>query len=232
MTEVEFDVMIDRRETDRDGNNLLVPEYRSKMALRDSCVGSVNDVPLPAGDISIGPVLFERKTPPDFAQSVTDSDRNIYTQIEKMGQVIEEATEVDHSYILIEGDSADFSDLTHTDIAPKSLRGVVSSVMARAGVPILFCSNRDLLVDYSLRIARKHSTSSVSSSMHSGSVDVKEEVPKRVAGVLPGVGAKTAESIYEEFPTVESLVEASEEELRGIEGVGEKRAEDIRQSLS
>ena len=48
---------------------------------------------------------------------------------------------------------------------------------------------------------------------------------------LPGVSAKLARRLLEHFGSVGAVFSASAEELRGVEGIGEKTAERIREAI-
>lgn len=175
--------------------------------------------PLETGDFIIEDCLFERKTPSDFAQSLQEG--RLREQVERMGQ--EDKT----PYIVIEGDMSDFNDLEHTEIPSKSLRGMVGSIMARNNIPVLFCSNSENLVDVSIRIARK-SIESVN-NVHVKNNDAVQDVPfivKFFMGI-EGVGLNTAEELANEFPSVESVMKADKNKLTAVDGIGDKRAKRI-----
>lgn len=55
----------------------------------------------------------------------------------------------------------------------------------------------------------------------------KEEIKEDVLCMLPGIGRKTAKAILARFPTIESLVKASPEELKQGTGLGDKRAKQL-----
>jgi len=190
-------------------------------------VESVTLDKLETGDIIIRNIGFERKTPSDYASSLTGkSDRTLANQIEKMKQGF------DHSYILVEGDYIDMERLPHTKINPKSLYGSTASTEARHGIPVKFCSNMELLVDRAVRLARKHNEEPVSSNINLNSVvGNSEPFAMRVYGCIDGIGESTAELLHEHYPSVESIFEASKGDLLDIDKIGESRAETIIESF-
>jgi Fanconi anemia group M protein len=48
---------------------------------------------------------------------------------------------------------------------------------------------------------------------------------------LPNIGSKYAERLLEAFGSVEGVMNASEKELRSVEGIGAKRASEIRRVI-
>lgn len=182
---------------------------------------------LSSGDFAIEGVGFERKTPSDYATSITDSDDHLRGQAERMVE------QYDHAYVLLEGDMSDFEFLSHTNMNPNSLRGFAASLTAREGVPVIPCSNTENLVDYAIRQARKHIESPSSSSLRvKTTVESSDEpVVKRMFGCIEGVGADTAGKLHLQFPSLQDAIEADASDFEVIEGVGPKTAQKIHDAL-
>lgn len=200
----------------------IIKEVREHEEVEDFTIESLD-----SADLVIRGIGFERKTPEDYASSlVGESERTLSNQLEKM----KEAYGI--SYVLIEGDIEDFNNLSHTRIKPQSLRGSVASTTARHEIPVMFCSDMHKLVDIAVRLARKHNEEPVSNPLPTGSVTGKDEpFTKKAYGQLDGVGAKTAEALYEEYDSIEQLLNVTKGELRGIDGVGAERADSILKQL-
>jgi Fanconi anemia group M protein len=178
--------------------------------------------PLETGDFIIEDCVFERKTPSDFAGSLQKG--RLREQVERLG------AGNNSPYVLVEGDMGDFSDLEHTNIPPKSLRGMTASIMARNKIPVVFCSDAGNLADVSVRIARK-SVEDVNEQHVK--TDAVQEVPfiTKTFMNVEGVGLRTAKDLADEFSTVKQAIEAETEELQRVDGVGPKTAESIYQAL-
>lgn len=190
-------------------------------------------VELDVGDMEIrekngeGAVLFERKSVSDFANSMMDEDDHMRDQVERL----EEATG-DSPRVLIEGNMEDFESLRHSRVKAKSLRGFTASLEERNGARVKFCSDLDTLVDYAIRASRKQFESQSESLRIRSSVEKKSSpVAMRMYGCLDGVGAKTAQALHKSFPTVKDIFDAEIEDLIEVDGIGEKRAEEIYTSL-
>lgn len=182
---------------------------------------------LPAGDLEINGVGFERKTMSDYASSLLEGRLN--EQAVKLNQRYE------HAYILVEGDLVETGnplDAVTSNIAPESLRGSMSSLTARQGLPVLCCSNRALLADMAVRLARKHVEEKGTSFVTSGAVGKNEPTAKMMYSCISGVGADTAETLYAEYPSMaEFMSNASVEDLQQLDGIGEKTAEKIMEGV-
>lgn len=171
------------------------------------------------GDFIVEDCLFERKTPSDFAGSVQNG--HLRDQVERM------AASDYRPFILIEGDMSDFSSLSHSQMPAKSLRGMVASIMARNGIPVVFCSNPKLLADEAIRIARKDKEDI--SNHQAKTTGAVKDVPfiTQFFMNIEGIGLSTAEELSDSFSSVEEAMNASIDELSGVAGIGNKRAENI-----
>lgn len=181
---------------------------------------------LAAADIAIGAVGFERKTSADYLGSAlgrTGSD--LREQVRGMREAYE------YAYVLVEGDLRDV-EAVRPGVADASVRGSIASITARLGVPVLPCGDRERLVDMAVRIARKHTEDPSRRPLTPSAVSGRDEpTAKQMYGCIDGIGPGTAEALYEVFPTVESLVAATTEDLLAVDGVGEHRAEAIQAAL-
>jgi len=182
------------------------------------------------GDLrcEFGGVRVERKTPDDYASSVLSG--RLDSQIHRM------VSSDERCYILVEGSMSDFESLEHTRIRAESLRGHVASTISRRAIPVVFCDTADTLVDMCVRLSRKHLEPPSNSQMELESATGVESKSLsqtlRLFTAIDGVGPVTAQNLEDEFPSMGALVAAERGELTAIEGVGEKTAGDILDSLS
>lgn len=177
---------------------------------------------LPAGDLDIEGVGFERKELGDYVTSLTEG--RLDEQVAKLGQRYEE------SYILVEGDMVQTNNPFKSNISGESVRGSMASITARdngvnAVIPV---SNGTLLVDVAVRLARKHLDETPERRFLRSPVDIQEPTVMRMFACIDGVGPSMAERLYEEYPTISKFVfHASENRLQEIDGIGEKLAKTI-----
>lgn len=198
----------------------------------------IEDVTVPEGgletaDMIVGGVGFERKTPPDFASSITGDKRNIYDQVQRMTEMYDE------SYVLLQGNQEDFERLEHSDLPPKSLRGAVASITARY-CPVVSCGgsfheneekSMELLVDTAMRIGRKHNEDAGHHFMKTTSAPSDAPFIQKMLASIDGVGPELSKDIASVFPSPESVMQASVEDFRAVEGIGSERAKKIHQTL-
>ena len=171
---------------------------------------------------SDGGVVFERKTPADYLGSALGK-----TGTDLEGQVRAMTEAYDHAYVLVEGDLADV-EAVRPGVADASVRGSMASITARFGVPVLPCGDRMRLVDLIVRLARKHEEEPGRRSLSPSAVPIRREpVAKRMYACVEGIGPGTAETLYETYPTVEALLEATVDDLLAIDGIGPTRAEAV-----
>ena len=179
---------------------------------------------LPAADLEIEGIGFERKTLADYSTSLTG--KRLTEQTIKLKQRYE------YAYILLEGDlSNTMSPWRESNISPESLRGSMASLTAREGLPVIPCSNLSLLADMAVRLARKHLEETDRKFIPRGAVGPDEPVAKMMYGCIEGVGADTAETLYEAYPSVVELLNAGVDELQELDGIGEKTAQTIQEAL-
>lgn len=180
---------------------------------------------LVAADIAVQGIGVERKTPRDYVRSAigprgTDLDA-------QAGRLL---AAYDRAYLLVEGTLVGVEGATGLD--PTAVRGSMASLMARYGLPVVPCGDRERLVDLAIRLGRKHREPPSPRALPSGAVPDRDAPPaKRMYGCIEGVGPELAERLYRTFPSVAALAEASVEDIQGVEGFGEKRARDVYESL-
>ena len=177
---------------------------------------------LAAGDVSVGTVGFERKTPTDFVRSAMGrTGTDLRDQLTRMHE------SYDHAYLLVEGDFADV-EAAVPGFSSASIRGAAASLMARTGTPVVPCGSRDRLVDLAVRIGRKHAEDPGTRPLEPGAVASRREpTAKRMYGCIEGIGPEMAARLYEAYPTVADIAAATPADLRKLDGVGETRAETI-----
>lgn len=189
-------------------------------------VASVEVRRLPAADVAVDGIGIERKTVADYVSSALGPTGTVLRdQVEKMTEAY------DHTYVLLEGDLRDVGE-HWPDLNPAAVHGSMASFAARYGTPVIPCSDRERLVDVATRLLRKHGEAPSAPPLPAGTVTgYATPATKRLFGCIEGVGPQTAAALYEAFPSVESLVAATPADLREVEGVGEKRAAAIRETL-
>lgn len=165
--------------------------------------------------------VVERKEAEDFVASIID-DR-LFPQLQAMSD------EFDRPVLLIEG-----TDLyRHRDVHPNAIRGALSSIALEFDIPIMWSSGIDDTADMLVALARREQEEQDRKATVRGDRNPKteRELQEYIVAGLPDVSKTLAERLLEEFGTVAEVFAASETDLQAVEGIGEGKAERIREIL-
>lgn len=215
MSKAEVEIIVDSREPDGVVETLVLHEDIKDFEVKE----------LPEGDIIVEDCIFERKTPSDFASSVEDG--RMREQIEMLAGKKKEGMS---PHILIEGDMSDFAGLKHTNMPAKSLRGMVAAIIERNKIPVTFCSTPEYVADMAVRLARKDIEPASVEAKQTGAVKEATFIEKLFMAV-DGIGYQTATELASHFESPTMVVRAGKEDFKKAEGVGEKTAEEIVNTL-
>ena len=164
-------------------------------------------------------IIVERKTKNDFVLSLMQN--RLFSQCARLKKSIY------HPTLLIEGNpyTCDY------DISRQAIKGALLSVSISWQVPVIFSSGP---------------ADSAQSLMMAAGQNLKEHLmlfrtatkPKTVARQqlyflkgLPLVGAKTAQALIAHFGSIEKIMQAGEDELQRVEGIGKDKARRIREFI-
>ncbi len=176
---------------------------------------------LEVADYLLSPrVAVERKTADDFASSLIDG--------RLMNQALELSRNFSHPLFVVEGDI-----YTARNIHPNAINGALAAITIDFGIPILFTQSPEetahLLEIISIRESKSHGPPDIKASKRAVTT---KEFQERLVAMLPSVNVVLARRLLSRFKTLEQLFSASEEELVEVEGIGEKKAEEIRKVAS
>lgn len=163
-------------------------------------------------------VAIERKTSQDFINSIMD--KRLHKQAKELVDNFEKPV------IILEGDG-----LYASFIHPNAVRGALASVAVDFGIPIIPTRSK---VDTAAMIARiavreqKNEKAEISRRTEKKPLTTWEQ-QLYIIESLPNVGPVTARKLLEEFGNVKGVINASEDELKKIEGVGNKIAQRIKE---
>ncbi len=181
-------------------------------------VESYTEEDLEDGDILIENCIFERKTPEDFASSI--SNGHLKDQVERMGGRDMK------SFVMVEGNMEDFDSLNYGPPA-KSCRGMDASIEMRNNVPVKYCSTPELLADMAIRLARKEKEEPITvQTTSTDSVKDPTFMQNFFLGI-EGIGIETAQDLANHFNSIESALKANKSDYQSIEGIGSKTANKI-----
>ena len=172
---------------------------------------------LPSGDYAIGDrILIERKTARDFVDTLVE--RDLFGQLKAL------AESAPRPVLIIEG-----GDLyTARDIHPNAVRGSLAAIAVDLGISILFTKDEEDTAQMILVLARREEGGERERTLpmkrHGHSLREQQEL---VIASFPDIGLKNARLLLDHFGTVRGVVNATEEELLTIRGIGEQRSKKI-----
>jgi len=178
-------------------------------------------LPLEVGDYVLSErVCAERKTTRDFAISMMD------------GRLFEQASALkgyERPVLLLEGE-----ELYCTNVLPQAIAGALASLVVDFGLCVLWAKNPSETANLLYALARKEQLDNKSMPRVRGErkpVPISEQQLYLVAG-LPAVEKTTARKLLEHFGSPQKVFSATEDELHEVKGIGEIKAQRIREVLT
>lgn len=178
----------------------------------------VEIVALETGDFVIpGRLIIERKTAADLVRSVVDEDKRVFYQTERM------ANSDLPGVLLLEGNI-----YKQTSMKLNAITGTLSFISAIQGTSIIPTLSPEHSADMVVKLAR-HSIYGLGYELALRGLGPKE--PRHAAAFvlegIPGVSEGTARQLLRRFGSIARVAQASVAELKEVDGVGPKRAEQI-----
>ncbi|MFA4946267.1 MAG: ERCC4 domain-containing protein [Candidatus Micrarchaeia archaeon] len=161
----------------------------------------------------------ERKTAQDFESSVLDG--RLFAQAQELREAF--ASPI----IAVTGKKFE-------RLQPAALRGAFISLAVDYKIPLLFFDSDAELAEFIYALGeREQLLEPREARVRFGRKgDSQAERQRFIVESLPLIGPKVARALLEHFGSIERLMSASAEELMEVDGVGGKRAEEIRRVLS
>lgn len=195
----------------REGNSKVI-RHLNEMEL------DVQVKTMTVGDYQVSDeVIIERKTAKDFVDSILD--KRLFKQATDLRE------EFKKPIIILEGDNF-YSGF----INPNAIRGSMASIALDFGISIIPTRNAQDTAAMIKRIAireQKGEKSSISLRTEKKPVNMWEQQIFIIES-LPNIGPVNAKRLLEHFGSVTNVINASVDELKEVEGIGEKTAKNIR----
>lgn len=194
----------------REGNSRVLRELDKLNAVID--VKS-----LPVADYQVSDeVGIERKSTKDFISSIID--KRLYKQAKELVGNFRKPV------IILEGEDL-YSSLIH----PNAIRGALASLAVDFGIPVIPTRSEEDTAAMIYRIALREQIkdrSEIQVRTEKKPLTLYEQ-QLYIVESLPNVGPVTAKKLLEEFGSVKEVINASEGELKKVEGIGTKIAANI-----
>jgi ERCC4-type nuclease len=192
-----------------------IPQALSKMGLE------VRLKNLTAGDYILAPhVAIERKTVPDFVQSIFD--RRLFRQTQLL------CTTFLHPIWLLEE-----SEIPAREIHPQAYRGALLYLSVLNHIPIVHSRNAGDTVELIYAILQAvYQAPDRNFTLHPKKRTTSLDLTQRyVLETLPGIGPHLADELLKRFGSLQAICSAQTDELMHISGIGRARAARIHEIL-
>ena len=173
---------------------------------------------LPVADYRSGPALVERKTVRDL--HLTLAAGRLWGQLGRLRAAGSQP------FLLVEGASLDAG-----PISANAIRGALLAAAAH-GVPIVRSESR---TDSALWIDRIASRAVRRSMTRDRPLYAQRPKPSTAEGVLaavPGISTMSARALLGRFGSLQAIVNASDDELMEVQGIGPLRARNLRAAVT
>ncbi|MFC6874039.1 DEAD/DEAH box helicase [Halobellus marinus] len=210
--EAETEIVVDQRELDA-----AVAKDLSK---RDGVRTRLET--LAVGDYVLSDrVAVERKSVSDFLDTLLDGERSLFEQIGDLARAYARPV------LILEGEGL----YEERNVHPGAIRGALASLAVDFDVSVLQTGDEGETAELLLTIAEREQTERDRTVSVHGEKSAKTlaEQQEYVVSAIADIGPVTAQSLLDEFGTVEAVMTAREEDLRAVDGVGEVTAERIRE---
>lgn len=162
-------------------------------------------------------IALERKTASDFVSSI--SDKRLYKQAKEMVE------EFDKPVIILEGDN-----LYSGFMNPNAIRGALAAIAVDFGIPIIPTRSAEDTAAMIRRIAIRENTQEKQPFQVRTEKKPLTLLEQKLFIIesLPNVGPINARKLLEEFGSVKNIINASENDLQKVDGIGKKIAKSIK----
>jgi len=165
-------------------------------------------------------VAVEYKTIKDFVDSLIDG--RLLAQVKALKKY-------EKPLLIVEGDEDIYS---QRKVHPNAIRGMLASIVVDFNVPILYTKNfKDTAALLAVIAKREQIKQLKEVTLHTQKPLTLKEQQEYIVSSLPGVGPTLSKPLLKKFKTVKKVINASEDKLKKIDLIGEKKAKRIKEVL-
>jgi ERCC4-type nuclease len=162
-------------------------------------------------------LVAERRTSSTFLRGIMD--KTLFTS----AVFLHEHWEL--PILIIEGEVYNY----YAGFSPQAIRGALTSMVIEYGLNVLHSAGLEETAEILGMLAKQEQTGIPEISMvPKRKADELPDLQRRVIEMLPGSGRVLGKALLRHFGSVRAVMEASEDELRAVKGIGAKTARGIR----
>jgi len=164
-------------------------------------------------------IAVERKTAKDFVDSIIDG--RLFEQISNLKKAYEKPI------LIIEG----FDLYSHRAVHPNAIRGALASLIVDWNVPVIFTRNREETAEFLRILAKREHEAGRAPTIKVPKGETLKEKQEFLVSALPGINLTLARRLLKKFKSPLRVFTASLTQLTDVEGIGEKKAREIKRVL-
>ncbi|MBN1389494.1 MAG: DEAD/DEAH box helicase [Candidatus Thermoplasmatota archaeon] len=212
------------RISEGDGGSIEVDQREMPSSVVEELIRGgfkVKPLPLGEGDYRISDrLVVERKTAQDLSDSLVDG--RLFDQVTRLRENFE------RPMMVIEGDDP----FNRRNIKRNALFGALASITVDYNIPVMFTTGPEETAEFLMALARREKKEKrPHRSGHAKKSDLREVQICTLSG-LPGISNVLAGKLISHFGSLEKVFTASEKELTDVEGIGSRKAREIRAVLT
>jgi ERCC4-related helicase len=162
-------------------------------------------------------VVVEYKQVQDFVDSMLDG--RLLSQLKELKQY-------PRPIMLVEGEQDIYA---VRKVHPNAIRGMLATIAVSYNIPILWSRSPRESAGLLIALAKREQIGGQDFQFHSAKPLSDDELQEFIIAAFPGIGNQLAKPLLAEFKSIKNLVNASEDELKKVPLIGEKKAKRIKE---
>jgi Fanconi anemia group M protein len=173
---------------------------------------------LSIGDYQVSDrVVIEYKQVPDFVDSMLDG---------RLLSQLKELKAYPRPLIIVEGDQDMYA---LRKVHPNAIQGMLATIAVSYNIPILWSKTPRETAGLLMAIAKREQVGGAEFQYHTGKPLTDDELQEFIVAAFPGIGSQLAKPLLSEFKSIKNIVNATEDELKKVPLIGEKKAARIKE---
>jgi ERCC4-related helicase len=162
-------------------------------------------------------VVVEYKQVQDFVDSMLDG---------RLLSQLKELRAYTRPVIIVEGEADIYA---VRKVHPNAIRGMLATIAVSYNIPILWSRSPRETAGLLMALAKREQVGGADFQYHTQKPLSDDEIMEYIVAAFPGIGSQLAKPLLAEFGSIKDIVNASEDELKKVPLIGEKKARRIKE---